>query len=113
MHRLCISEDSPAEDLSGLALCIHRLFGGLPVTARSRNRPGVRVEGDKVISTSYTGLLLELAIVENRAIRERPPSGVYKGIPVVVVPLDAGGEAMAAFGVVDVTGSLDMKALMD
>ncbi len=113
MYRLCISEDSPAEDLADLALCVHRLFGGLPVTARSKGRPGVRVEGDKVISKSYTGPFLEQAIALNEVMRGRPPSGTYKGIPVVVVPLDAGGQAIAAIGVVDVTGSLDLKALMD
>jgi hypothetical protein len=46
-------------------------------------------------------------------IQERPPSGVYRGIPVVVSPVQVGGKAVAAIGVVDVTGSLDLKALMD
>jgi hypothetical protein len=113
MHHICLSEDSSADDLTDIALCVHRLFGGLPVTARSKNKPGVRVEGDKVISKSYTGPILERAIAENRVIHGRPPSGVYRGIPVVVAPLGVGGEAVAAIGVVDVTGSLDLKALMD
>jgi hypothetical protein len=113
MNRICISEDSTADDLADIALCVHRLFGGLPVTARSKNRPGVRVEGDKVISRSYTGPFLERAIAEGNVIQGRPPSGAYSGIPVVVAPLDVGGETVAAIGVVDVMGSLDLKALMD
>lgn len=113
MHRICVSEDSTADDLANIALCVHRMFGGLPVTARSKNKPGVRIEGDKVISKSYTGPLLERAIAENRVIQGRPPSGVYQGIPVVVSPLQVDGEAVAAIGVVDVTGSLDLKSLMD
>jgi len=113
MQRLCISEDSPADDLADLALCIHHLFGGLPVTIRSKNKPGVRVEGDRVISRSYTGPILERVVAEGRVIHERPPSGVYRGVPVVVAPLTVEGNVVAAIGVVDVTGSLDLKALMD
>jgi hypothetical protein len=113
MQRICVSEDSSGEDLSMLALCVHRLFGHLPVTARSKNRPGVQVEDDKVISVSYSGPLLEKAIAENRVIQGRPASGKYKGIPVVVSPIEVNGKAVGAIGVVDVTGSLDLKALMD
>jgi hypothetical protein len=113
MQRICISEDSSAADLEELALCVHRLFGGLPVTARSKNKPGVRVEGDKVVSRSHTGPALEKAIEENKLVQERPDSGVYKGIPVVVAPIVKDGKAVAAIGVVDVSGSLDLKALMD
>lgn len=112
MQRICITEDSSADDLAEVALCVHRLFG-LPVTARSRNKPGVRVEDGKVISTSYSGPILEQVMAENRTMKVRPDSGVYKGIPVIVAPLQLGGKAVAAIGVVDVTGSLDLKALMD
>jgi hypothetical protein len=66
-----------------------------------------------VISMDYTGPFLELSIAENRLIQDRPPSGVYKGIPVVVSPIRIDGEPVAAIGVVDISGSLDLKALMD
>ncbi len=112
MQPICISEDSPAEDLAEIALCVHRLFG-LPVTARSRNKPGVRVEDGRVVSKSYTGPILEQVMAESRTMKVRPDSGVYEGIPVIVSPLLSGGKAVAAIGVVDVTGSLDLKALMD
>ena len=112
MQRICISEDSSAEDLAEVALCVHRLFG-LPVTARSRNKPGVRVEDDKVVSKSYTGPILEHAMAAGRVMQERPASGAYKGAPVIVAPLFSDGKAVAAIGVVDVSGSLDLKALMD
>jgi hypothetical protein len=113
MQRVCISEDSTADDLAEIALCVHRLFGSLPVTARSKNHPGVRIEGDKVISRHHTGPALERAIAENAVVQERPASGVYKGIPVVVAPVLVDGKAVAAIGVVDVSGSLDLKSLMD
>lgn len=113
MDRIIISEDSSADDLAGIALCIHALVGGLPVTARSRKRPGVQVEEGTIKSRSYTGPLLEQAIAENRVIKEMPPSGVYKGIPVIVAPLTVDGKTIAAIGIVDTTGSMDIKALMD
>ena len=113
MRQVCINEDSTAEDFIPLALCVHGLFGQLPVTARSKNRRGVRVEKGMVISMDYTGPFLELSIAENRLIQDRPPSGVYKGIPVVVSPIRIDGEPVAAIGVVDISGSLDLKALMD
>ncbi len=113
MERICISEDSTADDLAEVAMCVYRLFGGLPVTARSKNNPGVRIEDDKIVSRSYTGPFLEHAIARDVVIRERPPSGAYRGIPVVVAPLRVGGRAVAAIGVVDVSGSLDLAALME
>lgn len=113
MDRITIAADSTTEDLAGIALCVHGLFSGLPVTARSRNRPGVQIEAGAVKSRSYTGPLLEKSIAEGRMIRGRPESGAYQGIPVVVAPIMVNGEAIAAIGVVDTTGSLEIKTLMD
>jgi hypothetical protein len=113
MQQICITASSTAEDLEPIAICVSELFGGLPVTARSKNKHGVRVENGKVISRDYTGPMLERAIVENAFIKERSGAGVYKGIPVTVSPIRKNGEAIAAIGVVDVTGSLDLKTLMD
>jgi hypothetical protein len=113
MDRIIISADSTADDLTPIALCVHQLFAGLPVTAKSRDRPGVQVEGGKVKSKEYTGPVLEQVLAEGRVIRGRPASGAYKGIPVAVAPIIINGKAVAAIGVVDTTGSLDIKMLMD
>jgi hypothetical protein len=113
MDRIIISADSTADDLAPIALCVHQLFAGLPVTARSRNWPGVQVEGDTVKSKAYTGPILEQVLAEGRVVRGRPESGTYKGIPVVVAPILIGGRAIVAIGVVDTSGSLEIKAFMD
>lgn len=113
MNRICLSADSTANELASIAMCIHSLFGGLPVTARSKNKNGVRVEDNKVISYDYSGPMLERSIRENVVLKGPPPSGTYQGIPVTVAPIVIGGEAIAAIGVVDVSGSMDLKALMD
>jgi hypothetical protein len=113
MDRIIITAGATADDLAALALCVHQLFAGLPVTARSRDRPGVQVEDGRVKSKTYTGPLLEQALAEGRVIRGKPESGTYKGIPVAVAPIIVNGRAIAAVGVVDTAGSLDIKALMD
>ena len=113
MNRIIISEDSSADDLASIAFCIHALTGGLPVTARSIKRPGIQVEDGEIKSKSYTGPLLEKAIAENKVIRGIPPAGTYQGIPVVVAPVNVDGKAIAAFGVVDTHGSMEIKTLMD
>ncbi len=113
MDRITISPDATADDLAGIAMCVHHLFSGLPVTARSRNRPGVQVEDGRVKSKAYTGPILEQALAGGRVIKTRPTSGVYKGIPVIVAPVMINGTAIAAIGVVDTSGSLDIKAFMD
>jgi len=113
MDRIIISEDSSADDLASMALCIHALTGGLPVTARSIKQLGIQVEDGEIRSKSYTGPLLEKAIAENKVIKGIPPAGTYQGIPVVVAPLSINGKAIAAFGVVDTHGSMEIKSLMD
>jgi hypothetical protein len=113
MDRITITADATADDLAAMALCIHQLFSGLPVTARSRNRTGVQVEAGKVKSRAYTGPLLERALAEGQVVRGRPESGDYKGTPVVIAPVLVDGRAIVAFGVVDTSGSLEIKASMD
>lgn len=114
MEQYIISASSIARDFVPIAVCIHDLLGRLPVTARSRDHPGVRVEDGKVIDEAYTGPILEEVLKENVTLRVRPPRGPYKGIPVVVAPVrDKEGDAIAAIGIVDVTGIFDLAGFME
>lgn len=114
MDQYIVSASSSARDLAPIVVCIHDLLGRLPVTARSRDHPGVRVEDGKVIDEGYTGPILEEVLVENATLRVRPPSGPYKGIPVVVAPVrDEEGRAIGAIGIVDVTGIFDLAGFME
>ncbi|WP_332449162.1 DUF2111 domain-containing protein [Methanoculleus sp.] len=95
-------------------ITIHDLIGRLPVTARSRDHPGIRIEDGKVIDDAYTGPILEEVLVENVIKRVRPPGGPYKGIPVAVAPVrDSEGRAICAIGIVDVTGIFDLAGFME
>ncbi len=98
-----ISADTEAEDLRCLALAVHELVGRLPVTMRSRNHYGVRCEDGEIVDMNFTGPVLEEALKRSAAVRKVSPYGPYRGVPVVVVPIVRKNEAVAVFGIVDIT----------
>ncbi len=107
--RVCT--DSSAADLVPIAMSFHELLG-LPVTMRSLNKKGVRIERGKVIDDEYTGPVLEQVLEENNTIRMTPINGAYSGIPVAVAPVrDDKGYVIAAVGVVDIVGTIDLGVL--
>ena len=91
-----LSRDTEADELRCLALAVHELLGRLPVTMRSRNRPGVRCEEGEVIDTHYTGPMLEEAMKRGAIVRRVSTSGPYRGLPVIAVPIMRKREAIAA-----------------
>jgi len=107
MARLVISEDARSEDLAPIALAINEIVR-LPITMRSLEHPGVRVEKGKVLDSSYSGPILEDVLKTGRPIRTIPERGAYKGVPVSVAPIAADGKTVAAVGVVDVAGTIDL-----
>ncbi len=113
MHRYIISSRSEAADLEPVGLALHELLNRLPITARSRERPGIRIEEGRVVDRQYSGPILEQVLEGNQVLRVTPKEGAYRGVPVVVSPLrDADGQVMAAIGVVDITGIFDLATLM-
>ena len=109
-----ISAASTAEDWKPLLLALHELLNRLPVTARSRDRPGIRIEEGRVVDMAYTGPVLEEAIARNELRRTTPKAGTYRGVPVTVAPVrDGQGKAIGAIGVVDITGIFDLATLME
>jgi len=114
MDQYVISPGSSADDLQPIALCLHEIVGRLPVTARSLEHPGVRIENGTLIDREYSGPVLERAIRENAVQKTTPSSGAYKGVPVIVSPIRNGDEAaIGAIGVVDITGIFDLATLME
>ncbi len=111
MAELVISEKSGSSDLAPLALAVNQILG-LPVTLRSAETAGVRVEEGKVLDQEYSGPVLEEVMASGKPIRTVPKSGVYKGIPVSVAPIkDRNGKVIAAMGIVDVVGTIDIPAV--
>jgi len=108
---IVISADSTAEELAPIAKAVNDLLV-IPVTMRSKNKKGVRVEKGEIIDFEYTGPVLERVLKENRVIRTTPLTGRYARVPVVVAPIrNRGGNVMAALGVVDVVGTVDLGAV--
>ncbi len=106
--KIQICADSDSEEISPFALAVHELLG-LPVTMRTLHKKGVRIEKGKILDDNYTGPVLEQVLRENKLIRKIPTSGKYAGIPVVVVPIrNKDGYGIAALGVVDVVGTVDL-----
>ena len=90
------------KELISLAFTIHDLVGRLPVCARSKDNLGIRIENGAVIDNTYTGEVLEEAMEFGTTIRRVATSGPYKGIKVIVAPLEVNGDVIAAVGVVDI-----------
>lgn len=110
MPKIEISENSVAADLAPLAIAVNEILN-LPVTMRSTGFKGVRVEKGMVVDDDYTGPVLEEVIKSGKAIRTIPSSGAFKGIPVSVAPIKLEGRVLAAIGVVDVVGTIDIPEI--
>lgn len=114
MHRYVLSCSAGSGDLEPFVLALHELVHRLPVTAKSADRDGIRVEDGRVVDRAYNGPILLEAIAKNEVIRTTPKDGAYKGVPVTVAPVrDCDGKAIGAIGIVDITGIFDLATLME
>ncbi|MDD1690324.1 MAG: DUF2111 domain-containing protein [Methanoregula sp.] len=114
MHRYILSCSAESDELEPIVLAVHELVHRLPVTAKSVDRDGIRVEDGRVVDRKYTGPILLDAIEKNTTIRITPATGAYKGVPVTVTPIrDKDGNAIGAIGIVDITGIFDLATLME
>jgi len=114
MEEYVVSARSGADDLLPVGMAVHELLSRLPVTMRSLEQRGIRIENGACIDRDYTGPVLDEAIRENHLMKATPVSGPYRGVPVVVTPVrNRAGEAIAAIGIVDITGIFDLATLMD
>ena len=105
-----VSADSTSKEITPIALAIHEMVAGLPVTMRTLNKKGLRIEMGKIVDNNYSGPILEMALETNSTIKTTPKSGAYKGIPIVVSTVnDENGNAVAAIGIVNVTHGLKFK----
>jgi hypothetical protein len=98
-----ITKSSTGDEITPVAMAIHELVNRLPITMRTQNSLGVRIEEGAVLNNNYTGPILEKVLKNGEISDETPDEGPYKGIPVLVVPLIENDEVIAAIGVVDTT----------
>jgi len=107
-----LTQRSTGSELLSIAFAVHDLIGGLPVCAKSRDNLGIRIENGKVIDNAYTGAVLEEVINAGTTIRKVAISGPYKGIKVIVTPIELDNRVIAAIGVVDVRSMAGINNLI-
>ena len=98
-----LTKSSTGNEITPLAMAIHELVNRLPITMRTKNSKGVRIEEGEVVDDNYTGPILEKVLKDGKIYNETPAIGPYKGIPVIVVPLIENNGITAAIGVTDTT----------
>ncbi|MDD3984547.1 MAG: DUF2111 domain-containing protein [Methanobacterium sp.] len=67
-----LTKSSTGNEITPLAIAIHELLNRLPITMRTKNTKGVRIEEGKVIDNNYTGPILE-KVLENGIISNETP----------------------------------------
>ena len=98
-----LTTSSTGNEIIPLAIAIHELVNRLPITMRTKNSNGVRIEEGEVLDTNYTGPILEKVLNDGKMYNETPNIGPYKGTPVIVVPIIENDVVIAAIGVIDTT----------
>ena len=107
-----LTQRSTSNELISLAFAIHDLVGGLPVCAKSRDNLGIRIENGAVIDNAYSGPVLEEVINAGTTIRKIATAGPYKGIRVIVTPIELDNRIIAAIGVVDIRSMAGINNLI-
>ena len=107
-----LTQRSISNELISLAFAIHDLVGGLPVCAKSRDNLGIRIENGAVIDNAYNGPVLEEVINAGTTIRKIATAGPYKGIRVIVTPIELDNRIIAAIGVVDIRSMAGINNLI-
>ena len=107
-----LTQRSTGNELLSLAFAIHDLVGGLPVCAKSRDNLGIRIENGAVIDNAYSGPVLEEVINAGTTIRRIATAGPYKGIRVIVTPIELDNRIIAAIGVVDIRSMAGINNLI-
>jgi hypothetical protein len=109
LEKLEISENSTGEELEPIAMALYGIIG-LPLTMRSKNHDGLRIEGNKVVEYNYTGEYLEEALKTGKVIHGFAKSGPYKNMPVIVSPIkNKAGITIAVVGAVNLSGYIDLS----
>ncbi len=94
--------DMTGDELEPMAMALHSLVDQFPVAVRSKNKKGLRIEGNRVIDRNYTGPVMEKVLKTNEVVRETPDSGAYGGIPSIAAPLrNSKGECVGVLAVID------------
>lgn len=109
-----ISPDVSSVTLAPLAMSIHHATGGMPVVIKSKNHSGIIVENGTIDHAVYQSEVLDQVFGRQGAMCLKASKGKYAGMSMFASAiLDHFGEPVAAIGIIDATGLLTLKELMD
>ncbi len=113
MKNIVISADSTSKELEPFARAIHEVIR-LPVIVASLNKDGIILDRNNIEDYDYSGPIFDKVLTANKPFTITPKTGKYKGVPFIVAPIkNEDGEIIAAVGVVDLYGIIDIGELFN
>ena len=114
MDMLRISSDASGADLAPLAMSIHHITGHMPVVIKGKNKRGIIVEDGLISDSFYESRALNEIFEGKNCACVKPEGGRHAGLPMFASAItDKNGKTIAAIGIIDTTGLLQMKTFMD
>lgn len=101
-------------ELASLAMSIHQIAGRMPVVAMGRNKRGILIENGDVYNVVHESIALKEIFTGRNVACLKPKGGRYAGMPIYASAIiGKSGEPVAAIGLIDTHGLLDIKSSMD
>ncbi|HEY3422756.1 MAG TPA: DUF2111 domain-containing protein [Methanocellaceae archaeon] len=114
MDMLRISSDASGSDLAPLAMSIHHITGHMPVVIKGKNKRGIIVEDGLISDSFYESRALNAIFEGKNCACLKPEGGRHAGLPMFASAItDKNGKKIAAVGIIDTTGLLQMKTFID
>lgn len=114
MDILRISSDASGADLAPLAMSIHHITGHMPVGIKGRNKRGIVVEDGLISDSFYESRALNEIFEGKNCACVKTEGGRHAGLPIFASAItDKSGKTIAAVGIIDTTGLLQMKSFID
>lgn len=114
MDMLRISSDASGDDLAPLAMSIHHITGHMPVVIKCKNKRGIIVEDGRVSDSRYESRALNEIFEGKSCACVKPKGGRHAGLPIYASAItDKNGKTIAAVGIIDTSGLLQMKSFLD
>jgi len=111
---LIITPNMPGNNLAPIAMPLHNITGGMPIVIKSKNNRGVLVENGAVNDIDFKSDVLDSVFIGERAKSVRVNNGKYAGALMFISAItDRGDEPIAAIGIIDLSGILNLKEFMD
>jgi hypothetical protein len=114
MDMLKISSDASGAELAPLAMSIHHITGHMPVVIKGKYKRGIIVENGMIRDSFHESRALNEIFKGKTCACVKPEGGRHAGQPMFASAItDKTGKTIAAVGVIDTSGLLQMKTFID